>query len=63
MELELRLAYACLCVCVCVCVCVYVCVCMGLQVNHTDVTRLGVKVDQGLPCLHHYILRSSGKPL
>ena len=31
-------------VCVCVCVC--------LQVNHPDVIRLGVKVDQGLSCVH-----------
>ena len=44
-----------LCVCVCVCVCV-------LQVNH-NATWLGVKVDQGLPCVHHHIPRSSGKPL
>ena len=38
-------------------VCVYVCVC--LQANHFDVIGLGVKVDQGLPCVCHYILRSS----
>ena len=43
------------------CVCVYVCVC--LRVNHNDVIWLGVKVDQGLSCLHHHIPRSSGKPL
>ena len=28
-----------------------------------DVIGLGVKVDQGLPCAHHNIPRSSGKPL
>ena len=39
-----------------VCVCVY-----GL--TFLDVARLGVKVDQGLPCVRHYIPRSSGKPL
>ena len=35
----------------------HVCVC--LPANHFDVIRLGVKVDQGLPCVHHYILRLS----
>ena len=44
------------CVYVCVCVCVY-----GL--TFLDIVRLGIKVDQGLPCVHHYISRSSGKPL
>ena len=39
----------------------YVCVC--LQANHFDVIGLGVKVDQGLPCVCHNISRSSGKPL
>ena len=27
------------------------------------VDGLGVKVDQGLPCVRHYIPRSGGKPL
>ena len=40
---------------------VYVCVFYGL--TFLDVVRLGVKVDQGLPCVRHYIPRSSGKPL
>ena len=48
---------------VCACVCVSVCVCVCLPANHLDVFRLGVKVDQGLPCVRHYIPRSSGKPL
>ena len=39
----------------------YVCVC--LRVNHHDVIRLGVKVDQGLPGVRHYIPRLSGEPL
>ena len=51
------------CVCACVCVCVCMCVCVCLWANHLDVVRLGVKVDQGLPCVRHYIPRSSGKPL
>ena len=38
-------------------------VCVCLQVNHRDVIRLGVKVVQDLFCIHHYIPRSSGKPL
>ena len=38
--------------CVCVCVCSWV--------NHFDVIRLGVKVDQGLPCVRHCMPRSSG---
>ena len=29
------------------------CVCMCLWVNHNDVTWLGVKVDQSLPCVCH----------
>ena len=52
-----------MCVYVWVCVCVCVCVCVYLRVNHSDVIRLGVKVDQGLSCVRHYIPRSSGKPL
>ena len=40
---------------------VYVCVFYGL--TFLDVVRLGVKVDQGLPCVRYYIPRSSGKPL
>ena len=44
-------------------VCVCVCVCVCLRVNHCDIIRLGVKVDQGLPCVRHYIPRLSGKPL
>ena len=46
----------------CVCVCLCVCVCVCLRVNN-DVIRLGVKVEQGLPCVRHYIPRSSGEPL
>ena len=42
------------CVCVCVCVC--------LRVSHL-LLMLSVKVDQGLPCVRHYIPRSGGKPL
>ena len=42
---------------------VYVYVCVCLWVNHSDVNRSGAKVDQGLPCVRHYIHRSSGKPL
>ena len=38
---------------------VYVC----LRANHFEVIRLGIKVDLGLPCVRHYISRSSGKPL
>ena len=45
--------------CVCVCVCVRVRVC--LRANNFDVIGLGVKVDQGLPCVRHFIPRSSGK--
>ena len=41
----------------------WVCVCVCLRANHLDVVRLGVKVDQGLPCVRHYIPRSSGKSL
>ena len=37
--------------------------CVCLQVNHSDVIRLGVKVDQGLRSVRHFIPRSSGKPL
>ena len=33
--------------------CVFVC----LQVNHNDVTWLGVKIDQGLLCVRHHIPR------
>ena len=51
----LSLLQACVCVCVCVCVC--------LRVNPSDNIRLGVKVDQGLPCVRDYIPRSSGKLL
>ena len=40
-----------------------VCMCVCLRANHFDVVSLGVKVDQGLPCVCHYIPRSSGKPL
>ena len=40
----------CVFVCVCVCVCEYV-------------TGLGMKVDQGFPCVCHHIPRSSGEPL
>ena len=50
-----------MCVCVCVCVYVCVCVCVCLRANNFDVIGLGVKVDQGLPCVRHYIPRSSGK--
>ena len=49
--------------CVCVCLCVCVCVCVCVWANHLDVVRLGIKVDQGLHCVRHYIPRSSGKPL
>ena len=34
-----------------------------LRANHFEVIRLGIKVDLGLPCVRHYISRSSGKPL
>ena len=44
-------------------VCVCVCVCVCLRANHFDVIGLGGKVDQSLPCVRHYIPRSSGKPL
>ena len=37
-------------------------VCECLHVNHSDVIRLGIKVDQGLPCIRHYIPRSNEKP-
>ena len=37
------------------------CVCVCLRANNFDVVGLGVKVDQGLPCVRHYIPRSSGK--
>ena len=40
-----------------------VCVCVCLRANHLDVVRLGVKGDQDLPCVRHYIPRSNGKPL
>ena len=29
--------------------------CVCLRVNHNDVTWLGVKIDQGLPCICHHI--------
>ena len=51
------------CVRACVCVCLSVCVCECLQINHNDITWLGVKADQGLPCVRHYIPRSSDTPL
>ena len=38
-------------------------VCVCLRVNHSDIIRLDVKVDQDLPCLLHYIPRSISKPL
>ena len=66
----LNLALVCVCVCnVCVCVCVGgwvgvgvdVCRCGCLRANHFDVIGLGIKVDQGLPCVPHYIPRSNGK--
>ena len=43
-------------VCVCVCVCVF-------TGQPFDVVGLGVKVDQGLSCVRHYISRSSDKSL
>ena len=46
-----------MCVCVCVCVCLW-----GNYYDDFDI-RLGIKVDQGLPCECHHIPRSSGKPL
>ena len=30
--------------------------------NHNHVTWLDIKDDQGLPCVHHHIPRSRGKP-
>ena len=36
-----------------VCVCVCVCVCLG--VNHYNIIRWSIKVDEGLPCVRHYI--------
>ena len=45
-------------------VCVRVCVCVCLWANQLfQVIRLGIMVDQGLPCVYHYISRSSGKLL
>ena len=38
-------------------------VCVFLPANHNDLIWLGVKVDQGLPCVRHRISRSSDKPL
>ena len=38
-----------------------VCGCGCLRANHFDVIGLGIKVDQGLPCVPHYIPRSNGK--
>ena len=40
-----------------------VCVCVCLRTNHFDVIRLGLKVDQGLPCICLYIPRLSDKSL
>ena len=37
------------------CVCLCVCVCVCLRANLLDVVRLGVNVDQGRPCVCHYI--------
>ena len=45
-----------MCVCVCVCVCVF-------TSQPFVVDGLGIKVDQGLPCIRHYIPKSGGKPL
>ena len=37
--------------------------CVCVWANQLDVFRLGIKVDQGLPCICHCIPRLSGKPL
>ena len=55
-QVHLSYCFSFVCVCVCVCVCVFA----GYQYN---VTGLGIKVDQGLPCKHHHYLRLSGEPL
>ena len=48
---------------VCVCVRAHARVCVCLQACHFDVIGLGIKVDQGILCIRHYITRSNGKPL